>query len=372
MSLSKLSFNKGTPPDFYHTVKERVHQYFIDNKITEHANAQMVIKTIVLLAVYFGAYALVMSHSMPMWVNILLCVVLGIGTAGIGFSVAHDAIHGAYSTNKTVNYILVLTMNLIGGNKYVWSITHNIVHHTYTNIQDYDEDLDVSPALIRLSKNAKHQPAHRIQHFTFPFIYSLATIFWVLLKDYKKIFQAHIGPYQNKKHPTIEYIMLFGTKAMYYTYMLVLPVIIGGFAWWQVLIGFIIAHLVAGIILGIVFQLAHVVENIDFPLAPESGRVENTWAIHQMRTTSNFAMDNKIINWYVGGLNFQVEHHLFPRICHIHYPKISKIISATANEFNVPYNAQPTMLSAIKSHIAVLRTFSEPDHIIDKKMTALN
>jgi linoleoyl-CoA desaturase len=127
-----------------------------------------------------------------------------------------------------------------------------------------------------------------------------------------------------------------------------------GFTTW--LIGYLVFGIVTGLVISIVFQLAHTVEHTHFPMPDEdTGRMEDEWAIHQLKTTANFAPRNKLISWYVGGLNFQVEHHLFPKISHVHYPQISRIIKQTCQEFGVPYIEYPKMRYAVASHIAFLK-----------------
>lgn len=359
MSLAKLSFQQSSGDRFYSEVKSRVSKYFEDRKLSSHANAQMIIKTIVIFSVTYGSYGLIIADFLPMWSMFLLCILMGMGIAGLGFSVAHDAIHGAYSSNSKVNAVLGLTMNLIGGNRYVWSITHNVVHHTYTNIHEYDEDLELAP-FIRLSKHKDYKPIHRFQHILAFLAYSLATIFWVFLKDFKKISQDDIGPYKNKKHPVSEIIMLILFKLIYYTYTIIIPLLVMDITWWQFIIGFLTVHMVAGFILGIVFQLAHTVEGTEHIKDDGEGTMEDSWAVHQMRTTSNFAMGNRFINWYVGGLNFQVEHHLFPRVCSVHYPAISKILKSTAEQFDVPYHYHEKFGGAVRSHYRYLKQLGRP------------
>jgi linoleoyl-CoA desaturase len=310
-------------------------------------------KTAILLLAYFSCYLLILSGWFPLVISWTLCVGMGIAMAGIGFSIAHDAIHGAYSANKNVNYLLGLSMNLIGGNRYAWNITHNIVHHTYTNIYKHDEDLQLAP-FIRLTKHAP-----RIQHITAFIAYGLATFFWVFIKDYKKLSQPNIGSYDNSRKPVKEMALLFITKILYYIYTIAIPLWILDIAWWQFVIGFFTVHLTAGIILGVVFSLAHVVEDTQHVVANETGKVEDSWAVHQFKTTSNFAMNNPFVSWYVGGLNFQVEHHLFPNICSVHYKKISPIVQATAVEFDVPYYYHKTLGGAIASHYRQLKALGK-------------
>ncbi|HKJ31790.1 MAG TPA: acyl-CoA desaturase [Balneolales bacterium] len=359
--MQKVTFNNKLDKEFSRAVRKSVHSYFEKNGISKNATTSMVVKTIVLFTLYLGSYALIMSGWFSLAVMWLLTIVMGIGMAGIGFSVSHDALHGAYSSHKSINTILGLSFDLLGANGYIWKITHNIIHHTYTNIQGHDEDLEVA-GFIRLSPHSEYKKIHRIQHILAFFAYSLATFFWVFIKDYKYFFQSELGPYKNKKHPKKEWAILFTTKAFYYTYTLILPLLFLNITWYQLLIGFITLHLTGGLILGIIFQLAHVVEGTDYPLPDTNDKIENHWVIHEMLTTSNFARKNKVLSWYIGGLNYQIEHHLFPQICSIHYPEISPIVEKTAKEFGIPYNHHETFRSAVRSHYRMLKHFGNPDY----------
>lgn len=341
---------------FFATVKSRVDQYFKDNNISQHANFEMVFKTIVLLTGLVGTYVAIMSGYFSVGMMFVFALVMGFVKALIGFNVCHDAIHGGYSSNKTVNKVLGTVFNVIGANKHVWSITHNIVHHTYTNMPGHDEDIDVAPGLVRLSPEEKLKPMMRYQHIYAIPLYGLASISWVFRKDYKKFFQKKIGQLDNS-HEAKEYFNLFFFKALYYTIFIVLPLIFVDITWWQFLFGFIAMHLVQGLTLGLVFQLAHVVEDTEFPVTNENNAIEESWAVHQMQTTADFARKSKLVGWLVGGLNFQIEHHLFPQICHVHYAKISPIVEATAKEFGVPFIHNETFLSAMQSHYRMLRKF---------------
>jgi len=359
MGATRISFKHDGKKEFARELKAAVNDYFEENDLSKHANAAMVAKTIILLTLYFGAYGLIISGSVGLWGMAFLCFVMGIGMAGIGFSISHDALHGAYSSNKTVNRWLGYTFDLLGANSYIWKITHNIIHHTYTNIYEHDEDLEVAE-FIRLSPNAEHKPVHRAQHILAFFAYGFATLFWAFIKDYKYFFQSSLGPYEDKSHPIREWITLFITKVLYYGYMLVLPYMLLPVTWWQIGIGFLILHFTAGIILGVIFQLAHVVEETEHPTQNDEGNIENAWMIHQLETTSNFAHDNDLLCWYIGGLNYQIEHHLFPGICSIHYPEISSIIRKKAEKYDIPYNYHDTLGIAIKSHYETLKEFGNP------------
>lgn len=360
MSTKKIRFAKPTAIGFIDDVKGRVATYFEETGLSKHADWRMVLKTIILLGITVGSYLLIMSGMFTPWQMLGLAVLIGIGQAGIGFSVAHDALHGAYSSNAKVNAALGFTFDLLGANGYMWQITHNVIHHTYTNIPGIDEDLTVSP-ILRLSPEAPRFWYHRFQHLYAFFAYSLATINWLFMKDYQQFMKRDLGPYQNKTHPRREVVKLIVTKLFVYTYSIVLPLLILDITWWQFLIGFFAMHLTAGVILGVIFQLAHVVEGPQFLAPDDEGRMEHAWLIHEMETTADFAHDNKVLSWYIGGLNYQIEHHLFPQVCSIHYPAISHIVKETAEEHGVPYHLQPSLMSAIGSHLGMLKQLGRPE-----------
>jgi linoleoyl-CoA desaturase len=360
-SSNHVTFNNRRSREFSKAVKKRVNAYFEERNLSKHANAEMVLKTIILISLYVGSYLFIILGNLSLTGMWALCFMMGIGMAGIGFSVSHDALHGAYSSNKMVNKLLGYSFDLLGANGYIWKITHNIIHHTYTNIHGHDEDLDVA-GFIRLSPHQEYKPIHRAQHVLAFLAYSLATFFWVFIKDYKYFLQRELGPYKDKSHPVSEWITLFITKILYYGYTIAIPMLLLDITWWQWLIGFGTLHLTAGVILGVIFQLAHVVEETEHPEPDEHNRIEEHWVIHEMRTTSNFARDNKPLCWYVGGLNFQIEHHLFPQICSVHYPEISPIVEETAKEYGIPYNLHDSFGEAVKSHYNTLKKFGDPDY----------
>lgn len=314
-------------------------------------------KTLFFLLVFFGTYLLIVSGIFSAWIMLGLTAILGMFSAFVGFNICHDAIHGSFSSSKAVNKVLSWVFNLLGASPYVWSITHNAVHHTYTNIPGHDEDIDVAPGLIRISDE---EPANRLQRFqhwyAFP-LYSLASLSWAFRKDYKKFFQKAVG-HVEVKHPKIEYFKLFFNKSIYYFLFIALPFLLLDVTWWQYLIGFLVLHFAQGLTMGLVFQLAHVVEGTDYPTPDSKGNMEEAWAEHQMRTTANFAGRSGTAAFFLGGLNMQIEHHLFPRVCHIHYRKIAAIVKSTAVEFNIPYIENPTFFAALKSHYCILRKFS--------------
>ena len=354
MAVRAVTFASHDCDAFVDEVKAKVGTYFEQNGIDPKANLAMVIKTIVMVSGLVVPYALIITGSLDAWGMLGACVVMGIAMAGIGFSVSHDALHGAYSHNPRVNDAIGMSFDLLGASAYMWKITHNVIHHTYTNIQGLDEDLEVSP-LLRLSPQSKRQWFHRFQHVYAPFAYSLSTLNWVFVKDFDYFRRRTLGPYLDKKHPRRQVALLLGSKLFAVTWMIVLPLVLLDITWWQFLIGFLTFHLVGGFILGIIFQLAHVVEQTSHPVPDNLGRMPNGWLVHEMLTTANFCVGNRALTWYCGGLNHQIEHHLFPKTCSVHYPAISAIVREVAEKHGIPYHHNPTFLGAVASHLKMLR-----------------
>lgn len=344
---------------FFPTLRKRVNQHFKSKGTSPYGNRKMVEKTIVLSVLYLGSYAAILTLSVNAWWLLPFAILMGVGKAGIGMSVMHDALHGSYSRNATVNRWVGYLTYFIGANPVVWKIQHNVLHHTYTNIHGLDDDIR-NKLIIRLSKHAPLQWVHRYQHIYVFFLYGFNTLFFII-SDFVKLIGYHRSGMvkRQKTHMSLELTKLIVTKILYVFFTVALPMLVTSLAWWQVLIGVVAMHLTAGYILTMIFQMAHIVEEVEQPLPNDEGNIENAWAVHQLQTTANFARKNRLLNWYVGGLNFQVEHHLFPNICHIHYEQISPIVEQTAKEFNLPYHEKPTFGEALGSHIRMMRNLGE-------------
>ncbi len=361
MPASHPSFPPGDGGAFLKAVRQAVDSHLKAHPSSARTTRAMLLKTALMLALTFVPYSLILSGQVTAPALLFgLAALTGLGMAGIGFSVAHDALHGAYSNSPRLNWALGCSMDLAGGSSYLWRITHNIIHHTYTNIHGTDEDLAVSP-LLRLSPHAPRAWYHRFQHLYAFALYSMTTLFWAFVKDYKYLLARDLGPYADKKHAPMDVLGLLLGKLVFYTWSMVLPFLLLPYAWWQIAAGILVAHVAAGITLGIVFQLAHVVEETSHPAPTTVGAMPDGWAAHEMYTTANFAPDNRFLGWYVGGLNFQVEHHLFPRVCSMHYPTISPIVKRVAEEHGLPYHSNPTFLGAVRSHLRTLRRFGASD-----------
>ncbi len=356
-SQQPVTFAK-TRLDFTAILNKRVNDYFKKYELNRHGNREMIIKTIIMFTLYFGPYGLIISGVVSgMGWLILLTVIMGLGLAGIGLSVMHDANHGAYSKKKWVNTLVGYSMNLIGANAFNWKMQHNVLHHSYTNVDGEDED--ISPrGVLRLSPHSAWKRMHKYQFIYAWFLYGLMTISWMVFKDFERLNRYHKTGLAKRNNANIvrEWAILISTKVLYVGYIFVIPVVLTPLAWWHILIGIFIMHYITGFILAIIFQPAHVIEGTEYPLPDETNTLETNWAIHQLRTTTNFSNNSRWFSWYIGGLNFQIEHHLFPNICHVHYRNISTIVKETAKEFGLPYKSTRTFVEALSMHARLLRT----------------
>jgi len=354
-SLEAIRFSPKERTQFFATVRKRVDQYFTDNMVSKTANGAMVLKTIILISGYILPFVALIAFHIEGLAGYALWALIGVCTAGIGMSVMHDANHGAYSKKQNVNDWIGYSLNLLGGSSFNWKLQHNILHHTYTNIASHDEDIK-DRAVLKFSPHGMHRGIQKFQQYYAVFFYGIITLYWVIAKD---LVQYIVFKKQGvNKNTHAENLVLLAritvNKILYLAIAIGLPIYLGlsvGFVIW----GFVLMHFVAGIILTLVFQMAHTVEGTTHPMPDKNGVIENDWAVHQMETTVNFSRDNPILSWYLGGLNYQVEHHLFPKICHVHYPAIAPIVEATAKEFGVPYLENKTFGIALASHFRLLK-----------------
>lgn len=363
IAKGKVRFVNKDKNQFFNVLRKRVDQHFIDNNLSKHANGQMVLKSVVLICAYILPFVFMMAFHPPMGLSLLLWFMMGLGIGGIGMSIMHDANHGAYSESERVNKWVGRTINLAGGGVLNWKLQHNVLHHMYTNVVPMDEDIQ-DRLVVRLSPHTEVRGVHRFQWIYAFFFYGILTLYWVIGKDFvqhSSFIKAGVNK-QSKRENNITMAKLILMKVIYFAIFFFVPIYFFNFTFGEILAGFLLMHFTAGVVLTVIFQLAHTVEGTDHPLADEHGVIENDWAIHQLQTTVNFSRRNKWISWYVGGLNFQVEHHLFPKICHVHYPEIAPIVKQTAEEFGLLYMENESFNDAFMSHVNTLRRFGRlPD-----------
>lgn len=361
-----IRFVSPSSASFYAALKQRVDAYFTENQLSKSGNTGLIVKTLVLFTGYLLPPVLVYSLNLPFGVSVPLWIFAGVSLAGIGMSVMHDAVHGAYAKNERLNLVLgYFSLNMLGASLPNWKLQHNVLHHTFTNISQVDEDID-DKAMLRMSPHTRQKSIQRFQWIYAFFIYGLTTLYWVSVKDFLQFarYRRNGVSKRSKAGDAIVLTRMILMKMAYAFMLIVLPILLG-YSALVVVGGFLIMHFTAGFILTVIFQLAHTVEGTSHRLPDSSGAIENEWAIHQLNTTVDFSPNNRLLSWYCGGLNFQVEHHLFPKICHVHYPALSKIVSETAQEFGLKHMVNPTFSQAFVSHVRTLKRFGHTPSLMD-------
>jgi linoleoyl-CoA desaturase len=347
--------------DFAAELSKRVRRYFKENNKTPHGGKKIIWKAITMILLYVAPLVLLFTLPISPWWGLLLMFIMGIGKAGIGMGVMHDAAHGSFSKREWLNKLMANSIFLFGTNLINWKIQHNVLHHTYPNVYEWDNDIDTK-GIIRLSKHADHHRIFRYQYVFGPLLYSLMTLS-KFVGDIQQLITYHrlgaLKLYNGSLSRNLRNLII--TKLIYLGVFFGLPFLLTDFTWWQILIGFLAMHVTAGMIMGTVFQMAHVVEGMSEPLPDENGVIHNQFYVHQLETTSDFGKNKSLLGWYIGGLDFQAIHHLFPHISHVHYPELSLIVQSTAAEFNQPYNSQKSFLSAFGSHIRTLKRLGQQE-----------
>jgi linoleoyl-CoA desaturase len=346
---SKVTFRGSS--EFFKTLRGRVDEHFAGRPRRD--DPRFYRKAALVLAWFFTSYVVAL-FSRDGAFQLLGCLSFSLAACALGFNLFHDAVHCSVSDSRRVNLALArVACALLGAGRKFWWYKHNVLHHRFTNIFKWDDDLETRGSL-RLSPDQEWEPKFRLQHLYFWALYSLTTIEWLFVKDFVQYFTLKMSPYQSiPELSRAEKLEFWASKAFWAALFVVLPFSV--LPWWKALAGLFIFHATLGLALAFVFNLAHTMEGAQFPVPDPGPCIDDEWAAHQLRTTVNFAPDNAALTWFAGGLNFQVEHHLFPQVSHTHYPALSRIVSRTAREFGLPYISYPTYGSAVKSHWRMLR-----------------
>ena len=338
-------------------IKERVHAYLAtqDEAVVRR---QMWTKTAAISLWAVASYCGLVFLASTWWQAALLSTSLGLAMAGIGMAIQHDANHGSYPAGPIVRRALGFMLDLMGGSSYIWRFQHNVNHHSYTNIHDADADIDIG-AVARLSPTQPHRSYFRYQHIYVWPLYSLLAASWVVYADWRDFFAGAIGSNRFPKPRGAEGVLFWLGKALWVVIWLAIPLAFQSAGTW--LLGMLWAYLVLGFTLSIVFQLAHIVEEAEFlSFEGDKAPANREFFFHQLATTIDFAPQNRWMSWYLGGLNFQVEHHLFPKVCHVHYPAIAPIVEEVCKKHGAPYYSVPTFRAALGSHARWLRKMGQP------------
>lgn len=341
---------------FFPDLKQRVDHYF--ERVGGRRDCwQMYAKTFVIMAWFVASYVGLVFGASTWWQAMPLAVSLGLAMAAIGFNIQHDGGHRAFSDHPWVNRLAAMSLDLLGGSSFLWARKHNSIHHTYANITGHDDDIDLG-IVGRLSPYQPRFWFHRLQHLYLWALYGFVPSKWQFYDDFRDLIRGRIASSKISRLHAADWLVFIGGKLAFLALAFVLPMYLH--FWGYVLLWYAVASFVQGVVLGVVFQLAHCVEETRFPMPdPTTGKMDTDWAVHQLYTTVDFARGNRLLSWYIGGLNFQIEHHLFPQVCHIHYPALSKLVEETCREHDVPYFAHPTLRSGIASHYRWLRRMGQ-------------
>jgi len=350
-SRRRLAFSGGS--EFQQAVRQRVDRWFEQGGRRRRDVGAWYLKAASILLLFVTSYVLLVFFATAWWQVVPLTVVLAISVVGIGFNIMHDAGHGAVSRHRGINALMVHSLDIVGGSSYLWRWKHGVLHHHYSNIAGQDTDIALAP----LARFTPHEPryAHqRWQHWYIWLLYAVMAAKWQLFDDFRVLLRGKIGPHRIPRPRGAALAWLIVCKLAFFTLAFGIPLALH--AVWAVAAAYVLFAIVVGLSLSTVFQLAHCVEEAEFPLVAENAAaVDNAWAVHQVETTVNFSRNNRFVTWLLGGLNYQIEHHLFPEISHCNYPGIAAVVRDTCGEFGIDYKEHASFWAGICSHLRWLR-----------------
>jgi linoleoyl-CoA desaturase len=343
---------------FQHEVQSRVDERLATLERSRYGGRPIYLKTALLLLWSGASYVALLAWAQSWWQVVPLCVSLGLALAGIGFNVGHDGNHGTFSTSRTLNRLMGGIFDLLGGSSYVWRWKHNVFHHSYPNIDGLDDDINLG-ALCRMSRHQPHLPFHRFQHLYMWILYGFIIPKWQLYDDFAAVLVGNIAGNPFPRPRGGELALFLGGKLAFFAIAFAIPLFF--YPLWQVALVYFGVVMVQGLSLSIVFQLAHSNEETrSFSVNEPEDIASREWAVHQVETTADFARQSRLLTWYVGGLNHQIEHHLFPRISHVHLPAIADVVEQVCREHGVRYSAHDSFWRAVASHYSWLRSMGRP------------
>jgi linoleoyl-CoA desaturase len=348
----KLSFDNGG--DFIRQTRREVEDYLSAPHIRMRGRIELYAKGVVAFVLLLLSWATLVFAHPGLLLGLIAFGGLILGTSLTAFCVMHDANHGAYFRTRRSNHLMGWTADaLLGLSAYTWRVKHNVAHHTYTNVDGYDADITQMP-FARLMPVQAPRPWYRLQHYYIWALYCVMGLRWQTVGDVAAFARGRIGTSALRFPRRWDLVGLIGGKVIFICWALLVPLLV--YPWWAVLCGYLAYSMVVSLIMAVTFQLAHCVEEADFASAEELALEPRLWAVHEVETTVNFCPRNRVLSWLVGGLNYQIEHHLFPRVPHTHYPRIAEIVQRNAELHGVRYVAQHSLRAALRSHFRHLRT----------------
>lgn len=338
---------------FQAELRRRVDDYFARTGCRRRDVPAMYLKTAILFAALALLYWLLVFVANAWWQALPFAMCLGLVMAAVGFNVQHDGGHQAYSERRWINKVMSLSLDLIGGSSYLWHYKHGVFHHTYVNITHEDTDIDLG-MLARLTPHQRRYWFHRWQHLYIWPLYGMFVIKWHLFDDFRDVILGRVGEHRIPRPRGWDAIAFVAGKVVFAALAFGVPLLFHPL--WTVMLYYGVTATVLGSMLSIVFQLAHAVGAAQFPIPKEgTSTMENAWAVHQVETTVDFAPKSRVAAWLLGGLNFQVEHHLLPRICHVNFPALSAVVEETCRDYGVKYNVHRSFRAGLASHFRWLK-----------------
>src|SRR6266404_5567426 len=351
-AVQKLSFATGG--DFIVDTRREVELHLGSGRTRLHGRLRLYVKTFVALSVWIASWTMLVIVRPGVWGGLLSLAGLVVGTILIGFCVQHDANHGAYFRTRRFNHLMGWSADaMLGISSYAWRVKHNVAHHTYTNVDGYDDDVTQVP-FMRLAPSQAPRPWYRLQHLYIWPLYSFMVIRWQIGADIAALVRGRIANSKVHMPRRWDLVGMVGGKGLFIGWAIVAPLLV--YPWWVVAAGYVGFTMMTSLVTAVTFQLAHCVEEAEFTSAEELAATSKQWAVHEVETTVDFCPRNAFLTWVLGGLNYQIEHHLFPRVQHTHYPRIAEIVKRNAVKHGVRYTAQPSLVAALRSHQRHLRT----------------
>lgn len=367
--MEKIHYPKSDS-GFFEELKERVNRYFQISGHTTRATRSFKIKILFLFLVYLGAYGLLYITNLDPAVALIIYGFLGAWSIVLGLNIGHDAAHGVIFRKKRHNQRLTWIFEIVGTSGYNWVNRHLGAHHVFPNVMDYDSDIQQTN-MVKIFPEDKHRHIHRFQHLYMPLLYLIYIFRWVTYRDFKDAFSKRIGVFDNRNYPIVEIVKMIGFKALYIGYIVVLPAI---YHQWSILFAvgaFFLLTVIGSLVITMVLLSTHVGEDANFPTPDENNMLPHAWAEHQVITAADFATKNKLVHFLFGGFNHHVVHHLFPNVCHCHYPALTPILQEVAQKYDLPYRSQKSVIGAMRSHFRLLKEnarngrFERLDHIFE-------
>jgi linoleoyl-CoA desaturase len=342
---------------FPKVLRRRLDKFFAEENISPKADRMMWLKIAAGLVVLAGSWIALYAFRPDSWKFVGLYVLGGLAQTFLLLNIAHDSNHNAISSVPSVNKTLNYVFDVCGINSYMWRILHHRGHHSCINLHGEDDAL-TGRGIFRFTPHEPRARWHRFQHVYALFFYAMFSLDYVFVRDFEAFFFPTHDYLKSAKHSAREYAILFGGKAFYLTYMLVLPMVVLGRSPQLVVGAFVLVHLIIGLSVSLVFQTTHTIDSTHFPL--DRNEFDNS-VYHIFATTADYATGNPLVGWLAGGLNHHIAHHLCPFVCHTHYAPLTRIVKETAEEFGIPYRQHPTMTRAIRHHLILLKQLGNED-----------